>query len=130
MIACTEVLWWVIALHDRLLEVSDGYVLDLAKRPHLVEILDGLRHARNRLGHQLADAIRSNGGGITFPATFPMGFYELEWVSRAQIDSHGGRPGKDAGDAYEKSLAGRPVRHFITEVSEWLFSRPEIKQQP
>ncbi len=128
LIATTEVLWWAMALDERLREDSGTYESDLAKSPNLNDIADGLRHARNRLGHQLADAIRVSHGGYVFPVVFPKVFHEMYWVDRATIDSiPGGRPGLKAGSAYDRALANRLVRLTVRELTDWLLSRPELR---
>lgn len=126
LIATTEVLWWAMALDDRLTRDSPEYVAELAEEADLADIAAGLRHARNRLGHQLADAIWVDDRGAVFPVTFPLVFHELHWVSREDIDRGADRPGKEAGDAYERALADRLVRRTVPKLTGWLLHRPEL----
>ncbi len=128
LIATTEVLWWAMSLDERLREDSGTYEGDLAKSSNLNDIAHGLRHARNRLGHQLADAIRVSHGGFVSPVVLRIVFHEMYWVDRTTIDSiPGSRPGPKTGNAYDRALANRLVRLTVRELTDWLLARPELR---
>src|SRR4051812_49221974 len=80
LIATTEVLWWAMALDDRLEMDSPGYKEGRDAEADIAAIVLGLRHARNRLGHQLADAIRVDHEGFVAPIVAPIVTHELYWV--------------------------------------------------
>jgi len=136
LIATTEVLWWAMALDEQLSKASPAYRQDLdghrdagsREKQRLPEVIKGLRHARNRLGHQLADGITVSHGGFSTPIVAPIVAYELRWVSLKEIDQNTDprHPGKETGSAYAQVLAGQTVRSTIYQLREWLFSRPEI----
>jgi len=136
LIATTEVLWWAMALDERLSKDSPAYrqALDGHRdsesrdKQRLPDVIKGLRHARNRLGHQLADGITVSHGGVSAPLVSPIVSYELRWVPLAEIDEDTDSrfPGKETGSAYSQVLAGQTVRSTIYQLREWLFSRPEI----
>ncbi|MGY1846879.1 hypothetical protein [Blastococcus sp. SYSU DS1021] len=125
LIATTEVLWWAMALDDRLEMDSPGYKDDRAAGAVADTVL-GLRHARNRLGHQLADAIRVSHGGFVTPVVAPIVTHEMYWVDREEIDLGADRRGTEAGEAYGGALANRLVRLTVPALTDWLLHRPEL----
>lgn len=89
LIETTTVLWWFRALDELLSEGSSDYVSDKAKSPE-ADLLLGLRHARNRLGHRVAGAIDVHHGGFAAPLVAPIVSFELRWVDTAELDRFGG----------------------------------------
>ena len=128
LVATTEVLWWAMALDERLARDVAAYKTERKAHEDMEDMSRGLRHARNRLGHQLAEAITASHAGMSFPMVFPLTFHEMFWVSREDIDTGAG-PGHEntcAGGAYERALAGRLVRATIPAFTHWLLGRPEL----
>ncbi len=54
LVATTEVLWWAMALDERLARDVAAYKAERKAHEDMEDVSRGLRHARNRLGHQLA----------------------------------------------------------------------------
>ena len=128
LVATTEVLWWAMALDERLARDVAAYKAEREAHEDMEDVSGGLRHARNRLGHRLAEAITVSHAGMSFPAVFPLTFHEMLWVSREDIDT-GAEPGHENtrdGGAYERALAGRLVRATIPAFTNWLLGRPEM----
>jgi len=127
LVATTEVLWWAMALDERLARDVAAYKAERKAHEDMEDVSRGLRHARNRLGHQLAEATTVSHAGMSFPAVFPLTFHEMFWVSREDIDTGAG-PGHENtrdGGAYERALAGRLVRATIPAFTDWLLGQPE-----
>jgi len=128
LVATTEVLWWATAVDERLARDVAAYKTERKAHEDMADVSRGLRHARNRLGHQLAEAITVSHAGMSFPTVFPLTFHEMFWVSREDVDTGAG-PGHEntsAGAAYERALAGRLVRATIPAFTDWLLGRPEL----
>lgn len=85
LIETTVVLWWLRALDELLTETSPDYSSELAVQAQMHDLLAGLRHARNRLGHRFARAIDVSHKG----RAYPMVYFELFWVDAVQHDQFG-----------------------------------------
>ncbi len=84
LIETTVVLWWL-----RIGRTSHGDLRRLQLRvgvqAQMHDLLAGLRHARNLLGHRFARAIDVSHKG----RAYPMVYFELFWVDAAQLDQFG-----------------------------------------
>ena len=76
----------------------------------------GMRFARNRVHHQWADALYV-ATGASFPLTFPATFFE--WCWRKGLPEGGNRRDEPA---YLEHLAGKPARHALDRVADFLAS--------
>jgi len=119
-----ETLHWLVALDDQ----ADARLAPTGepKRPKWwTDLTDGrhvqaVRHARNRVHHQWADALKLAEGGTTFPMTFPLVFHE--WCWRPSSDLPAGWPDAEGQSAYDELLAGSPARHGLRTLGE-LYAR-------
>jgi hypothetical protein len=132
LIETTVVLWWLRALDELLSESSMNYVAAKANSTEIDDLLQGLRHARNRLGHRVAGGIRVDHGGLVAPLVAPVVSFELRWVSTAVLDRFGGSmattaPQLDGEAAYARALAGRLVRQTLPAAVAWMLDRPELQ---
>lgn len=75
--------------------------------------LQGLRHARNCVHHQWADALELDTTGLVLPTTLPTRF--LEWRWREQLPA--GKSNRHE-KAYRDALAGEPARFTLDAVAE------------
>jgi hypothetical protein len=133
LIETTVVAWWLRALDELLPESSSSYLAEKASDREIDDLLAGLRHARNRLGHRIAGAIRVDHGGFSFPLVAPLVSFELRWVDPAVLDRFGGAmattvPQLDGEAAYARALAGRLVRHTLPTAVIWMLARPELQE--
>jgi hypothetical protein len=78
--------------------------------------VQAIRHARNRVHHQWADAL-TLAEGATFPITFPLVFHEWQWRSTADLPPIG-RPDREGQKAYDELLAGSPARLGLRTLTE------------
>lgn len=133
LIETTVVLWWLRALDELLPEYSSSYSAEKACNSEIDDLLAGLRHARNRLGHRIAGAIRVKHGGFRFPVIFPLVSFELLWADTGALDQFGGSmattvPQLNGEAAYARALAGRLVRHTLPTAVIWMLARPELQE--
>lgn len=132
LIETTVVLWWLRALDELLTETSADYSSELAVQAQMHDLLAGLRHARNRLGHRFARAIDVSHKGRAYPRVYPMVYFELFWVDAVQLDQFGGRSARtprqlDGEAAYTRAVAGQLVRVTVPAAVRWMLDRPELE---
>jgi hypothetical protein len=86
----------------------------------LIETMQGLRYVRNRVHHQLADALMTGGPGglpVSLPARLPVSAWVWRGVDDLPMPSNEAKeaPGREA---YVSALAGRPVENAVARMSE------------
>lgn len=128
-IALFEALNWAVALDDRAGEhfAPEGKVLGFGWRERVrgADLMQAVRFARNSVHHQWSDALDLDEGGMTFPATFPMVFFEWRWCALAKLPARPLVKSKKAiarqaeeEDAYGQKLAGKPARTTLHDLGE------------
>jgi len=88
-IALFEALNWAVALDKRAAErwTPEGRPLGYAWRERVrgAHIMQAVRFARNSVHHHWSDALERNDGGMSFPMTFPLVFFEWRWRPLAEL---------------------------------------------
>ena len=56
---------------------------------------------------------------MTFPMTFPMGFFELRWRRLVDLPPPHRNEDPAVGQMYQSMLEGRPARHALFEAIEY-----------
>jgi hypothetical protein len=114
-----EALNWAVALDERTARhwAPDGKVLSWRWRQRVpgAAVMAGIRFARNRVHHQWADVLGRAEGGFTAPLSAPL--VSWEWVWRTADALPQGNPDAVGEGVYRASLAGRPARVTLTELS-------------
>lgn len=107
--ALFEALNWAHAIDDQIGELwrPHGAKLGLKWRDEVegTEIVAGVRYVRNRVHHQMADALKSE-EGARFPMRFPVVFFSWIWRPAVELpapDKH--RRDEQGRAAYEATLA-------------------------
>lgn len=119
-----ETLNWLVALDDQA-AARWAPTGEPRGRKWWTDVTDGrhvqaVRHARNRVHHQWADALKL-AEGMTFPMTFPLVFHEWCWRPSSDLPPIG-RPDAKGQSAYDELLAGSPARHGLRTLGE-LYAR-------
>jgi len=104
------------AFHALFEALAWTYVVDQGlKRPAQSE-LRGLRFVRNRVHHRWADALFLDTGGVSFPITFPVVFFEWRWRPVKDLP----RGQKEGLHEYESHLVNHPARVTLGTVLDYL----------
>jgi hypothetical protein len=108
--AVCQTVWWARAL-DEFHEKASGQVYkNLRDGDDSGKHMVGIRYARNRGGHQVAELIRITGGAY-FPILLPAPFFEFVWRDLAELPAPDPRwPDVAGAKAYEDHLQAVPVR--------------------
>lgn len=120
-IALFEALNWAVALDERAAErwTPEGQPLGYAWRERVrgAHLMQAVRFARNGVHHQWSDALERNDGGMSFPMTFPLVFFEWRWRPLAELPPS--PPTKrlpEEQEAYRSWLEGKPARVTLHEL--------------
>ena len=114
-----EALNWAVVLDDRTAAhfEPEGKPLGFAWRDRVAgaDLMRGVRFARNSIHHDWSDALRLDTGGMRFPMTFPVVFFEWTWC-RANDLPKPGKPDPSGEAVYRDSIEGQPVRLTLTQL--------------
>jgi hypothetical protein len=114
-----EALNWAVVLDDRTAAhfEPEGKPLGFAWRDRVAgaDLMRGVRFARNSIHHDWSDALRLDTGGMRFPMTFPVVFFEWTWCRAADLAKRG-KADAEGEAVYGEALEGQPVRHTLTQL--------------
>ncbi|MBU1226805.1 MAG: hypothetical protein KJ698_06325 [Actinobacteria bacterium] len=115
-----EALWWSAVLDDSFWKSDCARYSALRKHEGHVDLMVGLRYARNRLTHDI-DITGMHGlmEGATFPLTFPLRFRGWRWRCINDLPS-AGRKDEEREKAYKAALEGRDVEETLRDAADFL----------
>lgn len=123
-----ETLNWLVALDDQA-AARWSPAGKPGGRNWWTNLVDGrhvqaVRHARNRVHHQWAEAL-TLAEGATFPITFPLVFHEWRWRPTSDLPPIG-RPDRAGQEAYDELLSGSPARLTLRTLIELYVQLAEL----
>jgi hypothetical protein len=130
-IALFEALNWAVALDERARKhwTPEGEALGWGWRERVrgAEVLRGIHFVRNRVHHDLSDALDLDERGRAYPKTFPIVFFEWRWRTASELPQPG-RKDNVGERVYQQTVEGQPARvtlenlgeafHFLRQVME------------
>ncbi len=117
-----EALNWAVALDDRAAKhwTPAGKPLGFAWREWVrdAEVMRGVRFVRNSVHHQWSDALVLDEGGMSFPMTFPVVFFEWRWRPADGLPApEKGRRDEGGEEDYRAMLEGEPARTTLETLA-------------
>ena len=121
MIALVEALWWTVSLDEEYGKAFGPLYKTERDADERGRVIDGIRLARNRGGHQRALLVekRELTWPIRWPATFGLFFRWRPVEDLPPADPRYEAREKPLRTAYEMWLSGRPADQTVREVLAW-----------
>lgn len=118
LIPVMEALWWARSVDEEFLkEYGPAYTSSRQANPN-GRLMDGIRYARNRGGHQRAVAVVNRGWTLPLRLPFVIGTHP-RWRRAEELPSADNPHHESGKDVYQNSMAGDPVAITLRHVNEW-----------
>ena len=114
---------WACALDECYKKTYINYE-NIRNNDNKSEVVAGIRYARNRAIHQFTQLLYIS-EGATFPARFPIPFFEIKWKQVSELPKPDkGYQNKALEDCYVQHLENKPVRYIFEDLRDY-FERIE-----
>lgn len=130
-IPLAEALWWARSVDEGFEKIDGSAYKGGRDADPQGRVMQGLRLARNRSGHQRALTIVRQ-EGLTYPLTYPMRYFDIVWRPLAEIPS-GDRADLRGESHYTRYLESRSAGGTLDSAAGWFAhasNRPESKARP